>query len=105
MPPANPSRLRTPPVAAPIKIDRIASRSTSVTGQIVTAAYSPRSGAEVVFVNASRPTIRQTATADASGHYQAALPAGEWLVYVDETYHNRIDVKASEPRQITIVSR
>lgn len=105
MPPANPSRLRTPPVAAPIKTDRIASRSAPVTGQIVTAAYSPRSGAEVVFVNASRQDIRQTATADATGRYQASLPAGEWLVYVDSTYHNRIDVKASEPRQITIVSR
>lgn len=105
MPPANPSRLRTAPVAAPIKTDRIASRSAPVTGQIVTAAYSPRSGAEVVFVNASRPTIRQTTTADAAGRYQASLPAGEWLVYVDSTYHNRIDVNASEPRQITIVSR
>jgi hypothetical protein len=105
MPPANPSRLRTAPIAAPLKLDRMASLNAPVTGQIVTANYSPRAGAQVVFVNASRQDVRQATTADAAGHYQANLPAGEWYVYVDQTYHNRIDVKASEPRQITIVSR
>ena len=105
MPPANPSKLRTPPVAAPIKIDRMASLGAPVTGQVVTAKYAPRAGAQVVFVNASRQDIRQSATADAAGHYQVNLPAGEWYVYLDSTYHNRIDVKASEPRQITVVSR
>ena len=105
MPPANPSKLRTPPVAAPIKIDRMASLGAPVTGQVVTAKYAPRAGAQVVFVNASRQDIRQSATADAAGHYQVNLPAGEWYVYLDSTYHNRIDVKTSEPRQITVVSR
>jgi hypothetical protein len=105
MPPANPSRMRTAPIASPIKIDRMASLNSAVAGQIVTANYTPRAGAKVVFVNASRQDVRQTATADAAGHYEANLPAGEWYVYVDQTYHNRIDVKASEPRQITIVSR
>jgi hypothetical protein len=106
MPPAaNPSGLRTSPVAAPLKLDRMASLNAPVTGQIVTANYSPRAGAQVVFVNASRQDVRETTTADAAGRYQANLPAGEWYVYVDQTYHNRIDVTASVPRQITIVSR
>jgi hypothetical protein len=105
MPPANPSGLRTAPIAAPLKLDRMASLNAPVTGQIVTANYSPRAGAQVVFVNASRQDVRETTTADATGRYQANLPAGEWYVYVDQTYHNRIDVKASVPRQITIVSR
>jgi len=105
MPPANPSGLRTAPIAAPLKLDRMASLNAPVTGQIVTANYSPRAGAQVVFVNASRQDVRQATTADAAGHYQANLPAGEWYVYVDQTYHNRIDVKPSVPRQITIVSR
>ena len=30
MPPLNPSKLRTPPVAAPIKIDRVASLNSAV---------------------------------------------------------------------------
>jgi hypothetical protein len=102
MPPANPSRLRTPPVAAPI--NRMAS-GAPVTGQVVTAGYTPKAGAQVVFVNASRQEVRQTATADADGRYQVSLPAGEWYVYLDSTYHNRIDVKPSEARQITLVSR
>jgi hypothetical protein len=105
MPPANPSNLRTPPVAAPIKFDHLASLNSAVKGQVVTADYAPRSGAQVVFVNARHQDDRQTTTADAAGHYQANLPAGEWYVYVDSTYHNKIDVKASEARQITIVSR
>jgi hypothetical protein len=105
MPPANPSGLRTAPIAAPLKLDRMASLGSAVRGQVVTADYAPRSGAQVVFVNASRQEVRQTATADTAGHYQANLPPGEWYVYVDQTYHNKIDVKASEPRQITIVSR
>jgi hypothetical protein len=104
IPPANPSRLRTPPTAAPIKLDRVASMAP-VSGQIVTAGYAPKAGAQVVFVNASRTDIRQTATADATGRYQVALPAGEWYVYLDRDYHNRIDVKANEARQITLVSR
>jgi hypothetical protein len=105
MPPANPSGLRTAPIASPLKLDRMASLNAPVTGQIVTANYSPRSGAQVVFVNAIRQEVRETTTADAAGHYQANLPAGEWYVYVDQTYHNRIDVKPNVARQITIVSR
>lgn len=102
MPPANPSRLRNAP--PPVKMDRMAS-AAPVGGQIVTASYSPKAGAKIVFVNASRNEIRETATADADGHYQISLPSGEWYVYLDSTYHNRIDVKANEARQITLVSR
>ena len=110
MPPANPSKLRTPPVAAPIKIDRMASLGAPVTGQVVTAKYAPRAGAQVVFVNASRQDIRQSATADAAGHYQVNLPAGEWYVYLGTgdgkaVYHKKITVEEYDNPTYRVVSR
>jgi hypothetical protein len=122
MPPANGSSLRgaprypapapPPPVVQP-RPERVASlpgAATTVAGRVVRNDFAPRPGAKVMFVSAQRQDVRQAATADAAGQFRVALPTGGWYVYVDDgsgrmTYHNQIDVRGQQNRQVTVVSR
>lgn len=45
---------------------------------------TPRPGAKVVFLSATDLTHRVNAVADGFGNFEAALPAGEWFVYLGE---------------------
>lgn len=108
IPPSQPLRRSTPVPPAPVKAEHIASigRSPSMlTGQVVLANYSPRSGAKVTFVSATNLSKRQPAMADDDGRFQVDLPAGEWYVYVDNKYHNAMNVRGNEARNVMVLSR
>ena len=105
-----------PPVPAPAKVFRpehvatLPGGGAAVSGQVVRRDFAPRPGAQVVFVNAGRQDVRRETTADAAGRFQVTLAAGRWYVYVDDgggtlTYHNQFDVRGSEARPVTVVSR
>lgn len=107
-------RRPTAPTAPSVKFrpERVAvlPGETTVTGQVVRNDYAPRPGARVVFVSAQRQDVRQAATADPAGRFRVTLASGGWYVYVADdsgklTYHNQLDVRGSEGRQVTVVSR
>ena len=70
---------------------------------------SPRAGARLVFLNASKPEQKVYATANAFGEFDANLPAGTWYLYVGETgqatYHKQITVGDRETVDYKVVSR
>jgi hypothetical protein len=120
VPPAAGQSFRAVPQAAPppapavrFRPERVATlpgAGAPVTGQVVRNDFAPRPGAKIVFVSAQRQDVRQTATADAAGRFHVALASGGWYVYVDDatgrlTYHNQLDVRGPEARQVTVVSR
>lgn len=104
-----------PPANVPVRPGQIAMRPTShgaanVTGQIVANNFTPRGGAQMVFVSAQKQDMRVAATADKAGRFQVDLPAGGWYVYLagadgKATYHSQLTVKSSESRNVTVVSR
>ena len=85
--------------------------SGSVRGEIVLRdTVTPRSGAKLVFVNATDLTRREYVTADGFGNFDARLPVGEWFVYLGSgtgraDFHKKIAVEASDAKEYTIVSR
>ena len=60
--------------------------------------------------SADRLSATQVVTANSTGRFRVALPAGGWLVYLDapdgtQVYHSRIDVTGSQPAAVTLVNR
>jgi hypothetical protein len=124
-PPANPggtsyrqwpSQTAPPPLAPAVtprvRLDRIVSSPRArVEGQLVRAGNLPWAGAKVLFARAERQGLPEaSATADAKGSFQVSLASGSWLVYVPgadgkPSLHSRLDVRADEVRQVTLVSR
>jgi hypothetical protein len=106
MPHATQSGRPVPRPAPPsYKPERVASlRRSTLDGQVVRSDFAPRPGARVVFVNAQRQSERQATTTDAAGRFQVNLATGHWYVYVDNTYHNQLDV-GGDNRPLTVVSR
>jgi len=110
-----PSLVPTPTPAIPVRPGQIALRPTtnsaaSLSGQVVASNFTPRGGAQMVFVSAQKQDVRLAATADRSGRFQVDLPAGGWYVYLagadgKATYHSQLSVKPSESRNVTVVSR
>lgn len=80
-------------------------------GEVVTNdRQTPRSGAKLVFVNAAKTSVREYATANEFGEFDAKLPAGDWHIYVSDgsgqaARHSKISVRDGEPRDVTLVSR
>ena len=99
----------------PVRPGQIALRPTTngpanLSGQVVANNFTPRGGAQMVFVSAQKQDVRLAATADTAGRFQVDLPAGGWYVYLAgadgrTTYHSQLTVKPSESRNVTVVSR
>ena len=113
-------QLRAPQPVAPampnadarIRLDRITAAPLHYTeGQVVGSDRTPKSRAEVLFVNAERKGDRQTVTADHWGRFRASLASGTWLVYVKQPsgrliYQQKVEVSEGKPSvPITLVSR
>ena len=104
-----------PAPAIPLRPGQIALRPTTnsaanLSGQVVANNFTPRGGAQLVFVSAQKHDVRQAAVADPTGRFQVDLPAGGWYVYLAgadgrTTYHSQLTVKPSESRNVTVVSR
>jgi hypothetical protein len=105
----------TPTPNVPVRPGQIAMRPTSngpanLSGQVVANNFTPRGGAQMVFVSAQKQDVRLAATADRAGRFQVDLPAGGWYVYLagadgKATYHSQLIVKPSESKNVTVVSR
>jgi hypothetical protein len=104
----------TPPPPPPpaVKLDRIVSAPATpgVTGQVLKANRTAASGAKVSFVNEAKTADRQTVTAGTDGQFTVSLASGSWLVYVHDgkgqmQFHSKVDVKGSETKLMTLVSR
>jgi hypothetical protein len=104
-----------PPANVPVRPGQIAMRPTAngapgVSGQVVASNFTPRGGAQMVFVSVQKQDLRVAATADSAGRFHVDLPAGGWYVYLagadgKATYHSQLTVKPSESRNLTVVSR
>jgi hypothetical protein len=121
MPPASGSSFRqapvprqgTPPAPPPptVRLDRIVSTSARVEGQLVRMNNAPLPGVRVLFVRADRQaSTEESVTADARGQFRVSLASGGWLVYMPDAdgklkLHSKLDVRANETRQVTLVSR
>lgn len=85
--------------------------STTVRGEVLASdKATPQPGAKVVFMNAKNPATREYATADAFGHFDTKLPAGEWYVYLGSgngkaAYHSKVTLGEQESRTFKVVSR
>jgi hypothetical protein len=108
-----PQPIQTNPVPRPnppVKLDQIAvGPNSQVEGQVLRSDNSPKSNAQVLFVNAGTGT-RHAIRANTAGRFQVELPTGSWHVYVHgaddlPVYHTRIDVSGSQFRQVSLVSR
>src|SRR5205809_7423721 len=98
----------TPVPNIPVRPGQIALRPTtngpaSPSGQVGANNFTPRGGAQMVFVSAQKRDVRLAATADTAGRFQVDLPAGGWYVYLAgadgrTTYHSQLTVKPSENR-------
>jgi hypothetical protein len=93
-----------PPSYKPERVASLPGGGSTVTGQVVRGDFAPRAGAKVTFVNAQRQDVRQAATADAAGRFHVSLASGHWFVYVDDTYHNQLDVRG-DARPVTVMTR
>jgi hypothetical protein len=108
--PLKPMAPAAPPPPA-VRLDRIAAiDSAQVEGRVVGTGNVPQAGARILFVSANRHGPQETVTANTAGQFRVSLASGSWLVYVDGTdgkpvFHSKIDVRSSETRQVTLVSR
>jgi hypothetical protein len=118
MPPATNNsffRQPAPPAATPppptVKLDRIvAAPVPSLQGQVVRRDRAPEAGAQLLFVSAAQHGPRHNVTADEAGRFRVTLASGGWLVYVQgadnkPVFHSKIELRDSETRQVTLVSR
>ena len=101
----------TPKPQPRVRLDRVVSLSPAqLQGQVFRPNASPRGGAQLLFVSASSVKAEQKATADADGKFNVTLASGAWKVYVHDAagqpvYVNSIDMKDSEVRQVSLLSR
>ncbi len=100
------------PAQPKVHLDRIAYLSGhNVEGQVVKADdRTPRGGARLLFVNAERDGVQQSATTDAQGRFQATLAKGTWLVYVRNqegtpAFQKRLEISESQKREMQLTSR
>jgi hypothetical protein len=122
MPPASgtlrpvPPRVDAPqkPIAPPppaVRLDRIAAiDSAQVEGRVVGNGNVPQAGVRVLFVSMNHQGPQESVTANAAGQFQVSLASGAWLVYVHgadgkPVFHSKLEVKSSETRLVTLVSR
>jgi len=104
-----------PPLANPaLRLDRTAGlnqQSPRLAGQVVhDDRFTPRTSTQIVFVNASRQSVRQSANTDALGRFNVTLPEGDWWIYVTGSegksiYHSTIRMQPADDRLVTVVSR
>lgn len=104
------NRNGTKPSTTAPRMDRIASNSNGrLQGTIVSDdRITPKGNARIVFSSTDKQQF--AAQADAAGRFRVELPAGEWTVYLTgndgkPTYHSQINVKNSDQRLLTVVSR
>jgi hypothetical protein len=70
-----------------VRLDHVVSAPVpkrNVEGQLVTADYAPRAGAEIVFVLAERSDVQTRVATDKDGEFRTILTEGQWDVYVKE---------------------
>ena len=101
------------PGTARLRPEKTVSRSSvvSVRGEVVmNDQITPRSGAQVVFMNAEKPAQKEYATANTYGEFDVRLPAGKWYMYVggptgQAVYHKQISVGDRDTVDYKVVSR
>lgn len=104
--PGSSSKKVEPLPAKPIRGDRVASRTNAgrLQGTVVRDdRITPKADAKVRFVNdkAGEYLVK----ADPTGRFGIELPAGEWSMYVGDTFHSTVAVKDADDRRVTVVSR
>ncbi len=106
--PTSPAPVQRP---AGVRIDRIAELSSpNMNGQVLGVDRAPQAGTRVVFVCTDQRAASQAATTDGTGRFRVSLAAGDWLVYVQDAkgrpvFHQKVQVRGTEPQQMTLVSR
>jgi hypothetical protein len=111
VPQRQPSALPPAPLPPRVKLDRVVALPVpTLQGQVVLGNNAPAAGAKLLFVSAARRGPQQSVTADGVGRFRVTLASGSWLVYVAgadgrPTFHSKIDLKDTETRQVTLVSR
>ncbi len=109
VPPATGSSLprETPPLPAPLRLDRIASIG-GLQGQVLTSDRVPQGHALVTLVSTTQPGMEQRFAADGDGRFAVRLPSGEWAI-VTQTQdgrwvtQGRVRVRERETAKVTIV--
>jgi hypothetical protein len=86
------------------------SKVVAVRGEVVlNDQITPRAGAKLVFVNASKPEQKEYVNANAFGEFDVRLPAGTWYLYIGEsgqaTYHKQITLGDRASVDYKVVSR
>jgi hypothetical protein len=101
--PAQPTQSppRTPP--ADLRLDKVVSLKPNegLEGRVIGRDNVIQAGVRVLFINTANSRDRRTATTDATGRFQASIPAGRWLVYVqgaDGQDDFRQEVEVGTPR-------
>jgi hypothetical protein len=99
------------PVVPSVKLDRVTAlpREANVEGQVVRGDNQPRSGAEVLFINADRKGDHQQVASDRAGRFRATLTVGSWWVYVHgqdgkPVFQTKLEV-GDHTEPFTLVSR
>jgi hypothetical protein len=100
------------PYAGPVNA-RTTSRgaAAAVRGEVVQPdQVTPKAGAKLVFVSATNTEVREYAAADAFGHFEAKLPAGDWYVYLGNgdgraSFHKKVSLSEADARDFKVVSR
>ena len=105
------SRKVTPVPTQTFRPDRVASRTNSgrLQGHVVREdRITPRANAMLRFVGEKDEEVM--AKADLTGRFAVDLPPGEWTLYVPATdgkpaFHSTVNVRHSDDRRVTVVSR
>ncbi len=109
-----PNKKTSSPPAPPqdVRLEHVVSAPVpkgNVEGQLVTADYAPRAGAEIVFVLAERSDVNKRVTTDKDGEFRTSLTEGRWDVYVKEhggpaVLQKRIEV-GPKGQMVTLLSK
>ncbi|VTR97988.1 carboxypeptidase regulatory-like domain-containing protein [Tuwongella immobilis] len=100
-----------PTPKAPMQMNRLASGSGRLAGQLVYEdRFTPKANATVVFVSRTNLDNRQQITTDPMGRFQTSLPPGDWWLYVSgqdgkPVFHSAVHVNPQDDRLVTVVSR
>jgi Carboxypeptidase regulatory-like domain len=97
----------TPPVQT-IAPDGIAA-ADAVYGQVTRRDGSPKSGAQILFVNASSKQVAQT-VANENGRFNVKLPTGSYYVYFASrengpAYQGQVQVRPNQRNDFTLVNQ